>query len=184
MAAALTLSKERMRDLRVTPLEFMVMPDARQGRRRGAAPSSRTLRDLGFLGEPRSLSGADVVAPKLDPALKPALKPRPRRANDALKKCIFIPPMDELLQFKHLPRPVALAPAAQKAPRKAAPPAEPSTWEDPLVVGTLLTVLPPAGLLLLWSSDRYSRDARVAVTLMSTFFMILCTAVAFAVLLR
>jgi hypothetical protein len=48
------------------------------------------------------------------------------------------------------------------------------TWLDsPLVVGLLLVLLPPSGLAVLWSSRRYSRDARAALTLSSLFLLAL-----------
>jgi hypothetical protein len=37
----------------------------------------------------------------------------------------------------------------------------------------LLLVLPPSGLAVLWSSKRYSRDARAALTLSSLFLLAL-----------
>jgi hypothetical protein len=37
-------------------------------------------------------------------------------------------------------------------------------WTQPLLVGLLLLVLPPLGLYLLWSSDRFPHASRVRVT--------------------
>jgi hypothetical protein len=50
-----------------------------------------------------------------------------------------------------------------------------SGWDDPLSVGILLAVVPPVGFMLLWSSQRYSRDAKIAITSLMTVFMILAT---------
>lgn len=49
-----------------------------------------------------------------------------------------------------------------------------SAWyDDPVALGTLLIVCPPVGLAALWSSKRYSNDARWALTLMTALTLCL-----------
>lgn len=54
--------------------------------------------------------------------------------------------------------------------------------EDPIAMGMLLIMLPPVGLAALWSSKRYSSDARWALTIMTALTMCLGTAVAIAMI--
>jgi hypothetical protein len=54
-------------------------------------------------------------------------------------------------------------------------------WEDPVALGSLLIVLPPIGLAAVWSSKRYSNDARWALTIMTGLTMCLVTAIVIAV---
>jgi hypothetical protein len=61
-------------------------------------------------------------------------------------------------------------PHGQPAPRVG------SSLEDPISVGILLAVLPPIGFMMLWGSQRYSRDAKLAITALMTVFMVLATA--------
>lgn len=51
-------------------------------------------------------------------------------------------------------------------------------WEEPVAIGLLLLALPPIGLAALWSSKRYSADARWALTIMTALGMCLASAVA------
>lgn len=46
---------------------------------------------------------------------------------------------------------------------------------SPVVLGLLLIALPPVGLAAVWSSPRYDRDARWALTFTSALFMALAT---------
>lgn len=54
-------------------------------------------------------------------------------------------------------------------------------WEDPVALGSLLILLPPVGLAAVWSSKRYSNDARWALTVMTALTMCLMTAIVIAV---
>lgn len=54
----------------------------------------------------------------------------------------------------------------------------PPIWESPVAVGVLLMLAPPIGLAALWSSKRYSGDARWALTIMTALMMCLAAAVA------
>jgi hypothetical protein len=55
-------------------------------------------------------------------------------------------------------------------------------WEDPVALGSLLILVPPIGLAAVWSSKRYSNDARWALTVMTALTMCLVSAVVIAVL--
>lgn len=50
-------------------------------------------------------------------------------------------------------------------------------YEDPVALGTLLIMFPPIGLAALWSSKRYSNDARWALTVMTGLVLCLAAAV-------
>lgn len=50
-------------------------------------------------------------------------------------------------------------------------------WDDPVAVGSLLILCPPVGLAAIWSSRRYSNDARWALTVMTGLMMCLLTTV-------
>jgi len=71
---------------------------------------------------------------------------------------------------------------AQKVAAAAAgkPPA--AWWEDPVALGSLLILVPPIGLAAVWSSKRYSSDARWALTVMTALTMCLMSAVLIAAL--
>lgn len=57
-------------------------------------------------------------------------------------------------------------------------------WEDPVALGSLLILVPPIGLAAVWSSKRYSSDARWALTVMTALTMCLMTAIAMALVMR
>ncbi len=65
--------------------------------------------------------------------------------------------------------------AARKGPQ--------AWWEDPVAIGSLLIVAPPIGLAAVWSSKRYSSDARWALTVMTALMMCLMSAILVAGLL-
>lgn len=71
---------------------------------------------------------------------------------------------------------------AQKAAAAAAGAAPAAWWEDPVALGSLLILVPPIGLAAVWSSRRYSRDARWALTIMTALTMCLVSAVSIAAL--
>lgn len=72
--------------------------------------------------------------------------------------------------------------AIRASAREPAPPAF-SWWEDPVAVGSILLFAPPIGLALLWTSRRYSTDARWALTVMTALTMCLTTSVLVAIIL-
>lgn len=50
-----------------------------------------------------------------------------------------------------------------------------SVFSSPLMVGLLMMVLPPVGVAAAWSSPRYDREGRIAVTITASLFMCLAT---------
>jgi len=75
--------------------------------------------------------------------------------------------------------------AGERAKALGKPTHEPRAWyEDPVALGSLLILIPPIGLAALWTSKRYSSDARWALTVMTGLMMCLATSVAIALALR
>ncbi len=70
--------------------------------------------------------------------------------------------------------------AAADAANRERPPL--AWWEDPVALGSLLILVPPVGLAAVWSSKRYSSDARWALTVMTALTMCLMSAVVIAAL--
>lgn len=73
---------------------------------------------------------------------------------------------------------------AQEKAKLLAPPKSASWFEDPIALGTLLILVPPIGLAALWSSKRYSNDARWALTVMTALMMCVATAITVALIVR
>jgi hypothetical protein len=71
---------------------------------------------------------------------------------------------------------------AQRAAMAAVGKTPQAWWEDPVALGSLLILVPPVGLAAVWSSKRYSSDARWALTVMTALTMCLMTAVVIAAL--
>jgi hypothetical protein len=71
---------------------------------------------------------------------------------------------------------------AQKAAVAAAAQPRQVWWEDPVALGSLLILVPPIGLAAVWSSKRYSSDARWELTVMTALTMCLMTAIVIAVM--
>jgi hypothetical protein len=89
---------------------------------------------------------------------------------------MFIPPVRDLAR--------GVRAAKKPAVVAKSPPARPfRLTEDPLVVGLLLTLVPPLGFVLLWTSPRYSDEARRAVTMMMALILVLATLITSAAIL-
>ena len=71
---------------------------------------------------------------------------------------------------------------AQQQALAAAGKGTPQWWEDPVALGSLLILVPPVGLAAVWSSKRYSNDARWALTVMTALMMCLVSAIFIAAL--
>ncbi|HVH44690.1 MAG TPA: hypothetical protein VM925_20195 [Labilithrix sp.] len=128
---------------------------------------------------------ANRFAPPVSPAaMAPAPRPRapelviPHERNPAHDVRLF--PAVSLEDVQAANRRALYAEEKAKLLGKA-PPAR-SWYEDPVVLGTLLIVVPPIGLATLWSSKRYSSDARWALTIMTALTLCLGTAITIAVL--
>ena len=120
----------------------------------------------GFLpAQPTSLSPAPVRRPRVEEIAAPPRKVDPSRQARVMPA--YIPPFPRA----HVPQ----------APGRVA--ASATAWyEDPIALGSLLILLPPIGLAALWSSKRYSTDARWALTIMTGLTMSLAAAVFVAAL--
>jgi hypothetical protein len=70
--------------------------------------------------------------------------------------------------------------AQQQAAHAAAGKGPQPWWEDPVALGSLLILVPPIGLAAVWSSKRYSSDARWALTVMTGLMMCLMSAILIA----
>jgi hypothetical protein len=79
-------------------------------------------------------------------------------------------------QHVHHAQKLAQQQAAQAAAGKGPQP----WWEDPVALGSLLILVPPIGLAAVWSSKRYSSDARWALTVMTGLMMCLMSAIVIA----
>jgi len=149
------------------------------------------LRKCMFMPVPEQLRG---LFPQVSAsALPPPPAYRPERAQDMVPH--RVDPRKNAREFAAFipapvvdPRVLAQQAHAQQVhdARRAAvaaaskPPA--AWWEDPVALGSLLILLPPVGLAAVWSSKRYSSDARWALTVMTALTMCLMTAVIIAAL--
>ena len=134
------------------------------------------------------------------PAPKPFVPPPPvqskrsdtpvaRRKDPAKEARLFgaVSPEDVRKKLMHDAQRAAMgkrpiAPANDTNALGAVGASGPRAWyEDPIALGTLLILVPPIGLAAVWSSKRYSSDARWALTVMTGLTMFLVTAVVCAV---
>ncbi len=135
-----------------------------------------------------------------------------RLGRSALKKCMFLPAAPPLLAdaLPHSPSLPPPTPARRKPNTshkrnpehdvRQMPVVDPAMlhgpgdvprgqraaawWEDPVALGALLLLVPPIGLAVLWSSRRYSPDARWALTVMTALTMCLVATVTIVVCQR
>jgi hypothetical protein len=158
------------------------------------ARSKSALRKCMFMPVPEELRG---LVPQVSPAALHPAAPLQKRAEPEI-----VPhrrdPRKDVREFPAYvpggvvdPRAVAQHAQAQHAQHlheaqkvaalQAAKPA-PSWWDDPIALGTLLILAPPIGLAAVWSSKRYSSDARWALTIMTALTMCLMSAIVIAAL--
>ena len=106
-----------------------------------------------------------VAAPLLAMARAPSPPLTRSRTYRRHRDCQFIPNMDVAVQFIEARQiAIALGKPARRVPRTASP-----RLYDPLAIGLLMTVMPPVGVPLLWASHRFTREAKIALTLYATF---------------
>ena len=156
------------------------------------ARSKSALRKCMFMPVPEELrrlmppvSPAAMMPPMARPAAPPAeIVPHRRNpAKDAREFPMYVP------AAKVDPRVVAAQAQAihvhnaQKVAAAAATKTPAEWWEDPVALGSLLILAPPIGLAAVWSSKRYSSDARWALTIMTALTMCLMSAILIAVLM-
>ncbi len=134
------------------------------------------LRKCMLLEMPRDLRDAlpqeHVARPSLPPVRREVPAPIvPARRNPMKDVRVF--PAISPEHVEHARR------LAQQAQRPSMP--TPSGWyEDPIALGSLLLLCPPVGLSVLWTSRRYSNDARWALTIMTGLTLCLGAAVVVA----
>lgn len=119
----------------------------------------------------------------LGPRVAPALAPPARRPEPAMETRRS----DPRKYAREMPASPMVRPnVASVVESRAAALAPSAWWEDPIAVGSLLTLVPPIGLAALWTSKRYSADARWALTVVTALMMCLATAatIAIAAMLR
>ncbi len=138
------------------------------------------LRKCLFLPIPPDLQalGADVspaaMSPRPKPVDPPVVSHRRNPAKD-VRLLTAVSPEDVYAADKR-----ALY-ATEKAKLLGKVPAPQRWYEDPVALGSLLLLCPPIGLAALWSSKRYSADARWALTVMTALMLCVGAAVAVAV---
>jgi hypothetical protein len=138
-----------------------------------------TLPGFGWLRE------APRPTPPRPPMQRVEKTPEERARYDALRKCMFFPapPLEAYRAAARVKTdPDLFRPPLRKRDRDRARSGasgeerkHASGWDEPLSIGILLAVVPPVGFMLLWSSGRYSRDAKIAITSLMTVFMVLAT---------
>jgi hypothetical protein len=107
-----------------------------------------------------------------------------RSARRRRRDCVFIPDMDIALQFLEARRQAAGMHRVRDLARDDRLPSLPtSVMETPLVLGLLMTVLPPLAVTMVWSTSRLPRPAQIALTLYGALTMVALTAIALAALL-
>lgn len=144
-----------------------------------------------FLPVPDEVRAIADKLPQVSPA---ALPPPPKKAEvraediephrrdprkDAREFPAYPPKQHPLAQRQQIQ---ALHPYEKPAKLAEVPKAPPQWWEDPIALGSLLILLPPVGLAAVWTSKRYSSDARWALTVMTALTMCLMSAIVIAAL--
>jgi hypothetical protein len=153
-----------------------------------AHPQGRSaLRKCHFLVIPDELK---ALAP---PVSRAAMPPAPARPAAPVADVASEPrrrdPERDARAFPVFPMPFppvrdARAAHAHAGQRAAYAPAEAAGawWEDPIALGSLLVLCPPIGVAAVWTSRRYSTDARWALTVMTALMMCLVSAVVLALI--
>jgi hypothetical protein len=104
-----------------------------------------------------------------------------RSARRRRRDCVFIPDMDLALQFAEARRQAAGMDRIRDLARDEPFPAVPrSAMDSPLVLGLLMTVLPPLAVTMVWSTSRLPRAAQIALTLYGALTTIAIAAFAIA----
>lgn len=113
----------------------------------------------------------------------PASQPLPRPLRRRSRDCIFIPDMDMALQFIEARRRADdIVDRRARRRDRAHLPASPSALDTPVVLGLLLTVIPPLAVTMIWSTSRFSRTAQLALTVYGALVTVVLAAVAIAAL--
>jgi hypothetical protein len=94
---------------------------------------------------------------------------------------VFIPDMDVVLEFIEARRRAA-GMGRFRALDEPLPRVPTTQMDTPLVLGLLMTVLPPLAVTMVWSSTRLPRAAQIALTLYGALTTIVFAAIAVAAL--
>ena len=134
------------------------------------------------LGRPRPILALPRVHTPVPVA--PRVPWEERSARRRRRDCVFIPNMDIALQFIEARRQAAGIDRIRDLAREPLLPALPmSAMVTPIVLGLLMTVVPPLAVTMVWSSSRLPRAAQIALTLYGALTMVALTAIAMAALL-
>lgn len=149
------------------------------------------LRQCIFLPPPGELPSAP--AHRLAPMAVDTLVDPPRHAERVARYAEPVPERerrsprrpDKLRQVGMWPAvPSAVLRAAQREPEMVVAGVPNADWATrPLGLGLLLVLFPPAGLAAVWSSERYDRDAKLALTFVTALFLSLSAVALLAITL-
>lgn len=139
------------------------------------------LRKCMFLPVPPGIK--ELAPSQVSPA---AMAPPPKRVEQPIVPHRHDPARDAQMFAAISPEDVYAAKrrqlyADEKAKLLGKAPPRQAWYEDPVALGTLLIMFPPIGLAALWSSKRYSSDARWALTVMTALVLCLAAAVTIAI---
>ncbi|MGH7295753.1 MAG: hypothetical protein ACRELB_12495, partial [Polyangiaceae bacterium] len=110
---------------------------------------------------------------------------RPARGSSRRRRdCLFLPNMDVAMQVLEARRRAAEMERRAvdhylnrgRAARALSP------YEDPLVLGLLMLVVPPLAVTMVWSTSRFSRAAQIALTAFGALTTLAATAIVIAAL--
>jgi hypothetical protein len=121
-----------------------------------------------------------VRTPVVEVEARPPRGAGSRRRRD----CLFLPDMDVAVQVLEARRRAAELERRAvddylnrgKATRALSP------YEDPLVLGLLMMVVPPLAVTMVWSTSRFSRAAQIALTVFGALTTLAATAIVIAAL--
>jgi hypothetical protein len=141
--------------------------------------SRSAMRKCMFLPVPNQLR--DLVPPEV--ARASVLPAPPARVEPRIEPARRDPQKDVRVMRAVDPRAFAKRPMPE-SPRAVRAEVRRAWWEDPIAVGSLLILVPPIGLAAVWSSKRYSNDARWALTVMTALTMCLVSSIVMVLALR
>jgi hypothetical protein len=128
-----------------------------------------------------------MALPRVEVQDAPSWASSPRSSTRRRRRdCVFIPDMDLALQFieaRRLAEEEAGVRARQRGRDDLIAAGLPQwSLDTPVVLGLLMTFLPPLAVTLVWSSRRFSRTAQIALTLYGGFTMVLMAGIVIAAL--
>ncbi len=136
--------------------------------KKAESPRAVTMAHLGFLKEARH------------PVPRPQLSRQEAKDRRNLQKVMVFPAiMDRRADRPEL---YAVSPSSPPPANDASEATATTFVETPVVVGLLLLLAPPVGLSVLWLSSAYKRDAKIALSVLSTITFLASCAVAIAYL--